>query len=141
MKGELYINALDAYTTWGITLGEGALTALLSPPPVKPLVENKSRAAHGKEVITDYLRLDSRELTLEINLVAPSRETFLVRYGAFCQMLSSGPLRIETRYQPGVVYHCHYLSCQQFAHYHQGAARFALRLEEPDPTRRTYPAG
>lgn len=136
MKGELFINALDAYTTWGVTLGEQALTALLTPPAVKPQVENKSRATHGKEILDSTPKLDSRELTLEVNMVAPSRQIFLERYSAFCLLLSAGELKIETKYTPGIVYRCRYISCQQFTCYNGEIARFALRIEEPNPNNR-----
>ena len=49
MKGELFINGKDAYLEWGIGLENGALLTLMTPPPNKDLIENKSRLEHGKE--------------------------------------------------------------------------------------------
>ena len=53
MIGELFINGKDAYTTWGISMDDTSLSALMTPAPNKDLVENKSRLEHGKRVITD----------------------------------------------------------------------------------------
>ena len=50
MVGQLYINSKDAYTTWGITLDETSLSALMTPAPAKDFTENKSRSIDGKMV-------------------------------------------------------------------------------------------
>lgn len=53
MVGELFINNEDARKTYGIIFGEDSLTALMTPPPVKPYIENKSALVHGKQVLND----------------------------------------------------------------------------------------
>lgn len=40
---ELFINGKDAYTTWGISMDDTALSALMTPAPNKEFIENKSR--------------------------------------------------------------------------------------------------
>lgn len=45
---ELFINGKDAYTTWGISMDDTALSALMTPAPNKEFIENKSRMEHGK---------------------------------------------------------------------------------------------
>ena len=52
MKGELLINGKDAWTTWGVCMGEGFLDSIDAPAPMKDYIENESRLEHGKRVIT-----------------------------------------------------------------------------------------
>lgn len=136
MIGELTINGKDAFTEWGISLDETALSALMMPAPNKPLIENKSRLEHGKSVITDNLRFDERNITLQINLTASNKNQFFTRYNSFCAELAKGVLEIKTKYQPGVVYKTIYQSCSQFSQFMQGIGKFSLKLCEPDPSDR-----
>lgn len=144
MVGVLKINGKDAYTTWGITLTSSALSALMTPAPLKEFVGNKSLAEDGKQVLgissesrDKYRpRVDERSLTLELNISAPSEDDFMRRYALFCTELEGGVLDIETKYQEGVVYHTIYESCQQFSQFQRGVGRFALRITEYNPKNR-----
>ena len=88
MEGEFYINDKDAYTTWGISMDTSSLSALMTPPPMKEFIENKSRLENGKRVITSNPRVDERNITLTFNLTAKSEDQFFVRYNSFCEELS-----------------------------------------------------
>lgn len=138
MIGTLFVNGKDAYTTWGITLGETALSALMTPATIKAPVENKGRGADGKQVLglgssTYRPKLEDRELTLSINLSAKDEEEFFRRYESFCSELEGGTLHIQTKYQPAITYRCVYVSCTQFSQFMRGIASFSLRLCEPNP--------
>lgn len=144
MQGVLTINGQDAYTTWGITLADGSLAALMTPPPLKPHISNKSRAEDGRQVLgigaesrlAHRPRVDERSLTLILNITAPNEELFFRRYAAFCEVLHAGILDIRTKYQPNLVYHLIYESCQQFSAFVGGIGRFTLRLSEYNPANR-----
>lgn len=144
MKGELFINGQDAYTTWGLSLDETALSTLMTPSPLKALVRNKSQVEDGVEVLgvdsasqaTFRPRIDSREITLVINITGDGKDGFLGNYSRFCDVLARGVLNISTIYQPNVVYKMIYQSCQQFSQFQMGIGKFTLRLEEPNPTDR-----
>lgn len=141
MRETLWINGKDAYATWGVTLDSSALSALMTPAPAKPFVENKSSAEDGKQVLGiapgeqayHRARVDSRELSLSLNITAVSETQFLEQYALFCRELQGGVLRIRTRYQPGVTYTMLYVSCSQFTQFRRGVGRFTLRLDEPNP--------
>ena len=133
-RGELFINNKDAYATWGISMDSSALSALMTPPPQKDLIENKSRLQHGKRVVTANPKMDERTLTLSINLSAPDEDTFFSRYGSFCNELATGVLEIRTKYQPAVVYRTVYLSCTQFTQLMRGIAKFSLKVCEYNPS-------
>lgn len=136
MKGELYINGKDAWTTWGISMDDTSLSSLMTPAPNKALIESKSRLEDGKRVTTDNLKKDERDLTLQINLTARNEDEFFSRYISFCEELGKGWLEIRTKYQPTIVYRTVYLSCSQFSQFMRGIAKFSLKLNEPNPNNR-----
>mgnify|MGYP001115761044 CR=1 FL=1 len=75
-KGELFINNKDSYDNWGISMDTSSLSALMTPPPNKEFIENKSRLEHGKRVIAATPKVDERSLTLTINLTAKNEDEF-----------------------------------------------------------------
>ena len=136
LTGQLKINGKDAYTTWGISMDDTSLSALMTPPPVKAYIENNDRTEHGKRIMTTSVLVDSRDLTLQINLTAENERQFFERYVLFCDELSKGILDIETSFQQGVVSHCLYQSCSQFSQFMRGIGKFVLKLTEPNPNKR-----
>lgn len=136
MTGELFINNKDAYTTWGISMDDTSLSALMTPPPLKEFVEDSSRLEHGKRVDTSNPKIDERNITLQLNLTARDKDEFFSRYLSFCEELAKGTLNIRTKYQPTVTYHTIYLSCSQFSQFMQGIGKFTLRLNEYNPSER-----
>ncbi len=138
MKNELFINGTKAcaYEKWGISLDEASLSELMTPPANKAFIENQSRLQHGKQMIVANPKLESRNLTLQLNLTATNEGDFRKKYNDFCEELATGVLDIETMYQPGVVYKTIYVSCSQFSQFMRGIAKFSLKLIEPDPSDR-----
>lgn len=137
MTGELYINGKDAYTTWGISMDDTALSTLMTPTPNKEFIENKSRLQDGKQVVSVNPKADERSLTLQINLTAKDEAQFFARYVLFCKELEIGVLNIRTKYQPDITYKTIYLSCSQFSQFMRGIGKFSLKLNEPNPKDRT----
>ena len=135
-KGQLKINGKDAYEAWGISMDDTSLSALMTPPAVKPYISNDDRTKHGKEYLTAPVYVDSRDLTLQLNLTAKDEEQFFSRYIAFCEVLAKGVLDIETSFQSGVVYHCIYQSCSQFSQFMRGIGKFVLKVTEMNPNNR-----
>lgn len=150
-KGQLTINSKDAYAEWGISMDSSALSALMTPAPIKDLIENDSRLEHGKSMVVSYtktgsdnsteevsmVKVGSRDVTLTFNLTAKSEEEFLAHYWSFCSELEKGTLDISTSFLPDVVFHMIYQSCQQFSEFLRGIGKFTLRLTEPNPKDRT----
>lgn len=144
--GQLYINGLDAYDEWGMSMDGTALSSLMTPAGMKGNIKASSRLSHGARVVNLQQdgslypppRLDSRQLTLTVQFTARTEEDFFDRYASFCQtVLYGGFLDIETSFQPGTVYHMEYNSCQQFTQFMRGYAKFVLKLTENDPSDRT----
>lgn len=136
MKGELFINGKDAYETWGMSLSDGAVSELLTPPPMKENIINSSRLEHGSRVLVNNPKIEARNLTLELHFVANNKDDFFTKYKSFCNELSSGIIDIKTKYSDDV-YKCIYESCSQFSQFCFGIAKFALKLVEPNPTDRS----
>lgn len=135
-KGELFINGVDAYTEYGMSMESSALSALMTPPPNKEYIENKSRQEHGKRVVVNNPKIEERDVNLPFHISAKSKSDFFGKYSKLCQLLANGRLEITTSYQDGVVYRMNYLSCSQFSEYRLGMAKFTLRLNEPNPNNR-----
>ena len=137
MFGDVTINNADAFERYGINLEDGALSALMTPPPMKEFIESRSRLKHGKTVIAKVTKYDDREITLPFHLIAKSKTEVRTKYNLFCkEVLAKGKFEIKTKYQPNVVYRLVYISCTQFRQFIQGMAVLSLKVSEPDPTDR-----
>lgn len=68
MTGELYINGKDAWTTWGVNMGNGVMDALDAPLEMKAYIEDESRMENGKRVITGSQKVASRDVTLAFTI-------------------------------------------------------------------------
>ena len=131
----LTINGKDAKAVFGITLDETSLGTLMTPPPMKERITSKSRIENGTRVVTDATTyVDSRDLTLQVNICAATESDFLSKYGAFCNELKSKEIVLSTI---SGTYHCIYLSCQQFSQFQRGIGKFVLRLREYNPSNRS----
>ncbi|MBR4533877.1 MAG: hypothetical protein IKO85_04965 [Bacteroidaceae bacterium] len=131
----LTINGKDAYTVFGITMDTSSLAQLMTPPPMKERISSKSRVEHGMRVVTDAATfVDSRDLTLNLNISADTEANFLAKYALFCAELKSREIVISTI---SGTYHCTYLSCQQFSQFMRGVGKFILRLREYNPNNRS----
>ena len=129
-------NWQDAYIKWGISFDQTALSTLMTPPPNKAYIENKSRLETGKRIILHEPKVDERSITISFNLTAKDSVQFFERYNSFCEELAKGELHIKTAYQEGVVYKMVYESCTQFSQLMREIARFSLKLVEPNPSDR-----
>ena len=137
IKGELYINGQDAWLTWGVFLDDSSISALMTPPAAKDLIKNTTRLEHGTSYITVNPKFKERDITLSMQMYAPSKTDFYSQYNNFCEdVLATGVLNIVTKYQPNVTYKCIYNSCTQYKQYLGKIAKFSLKLTEPNPTDR-----
>lgn len=137
MTGELFINGQDAWTTWGIMLDDTSLSALMTPAAVKDFPKNSSRLESGTRYITINPQLKERDVTLSLQFCAETRAQFLTNYNAFCNnVLSTGKIKIKTKYQSNVTYYFIYNSCTQYRQFLFKVAKFSLRLTEYNPSYR-----
>lgn len=134
MTGELYINGQDAFTNWGLSLGEGAFSALVCPPPAKDYVVNDMRTKTGKSYATDYTQLNERTISLVVYIHAENRADMYSKLADFAlNVLAHGVIEIQTSYQEGVKYRFVYKQCQQMSEMNGRLGKFMLSLVEPNP--------
>jgi len=139
MTGEIKINGYDAYTKWGVSLTDGARTALMTPPAAKDYITNDSPLEDGKQYAddTDSLpKTDAREISLSMHFCAASKTQFLTRYNAFCTDILNGRKIELTDNATGITYHLRYKSCSQYSAFFGGMAKFTLKVAEPNPANR-----
>lgn len=132
----LFINDIDA-REYGLSLSDGALTTLMTPPPLKARVKNSSRLQDGSRVITtdETEKVDERSITLPVHIVAKNEEDFLQYYDKFCnEVLLKGILKLDVAVGSfSKTYHTLYESCTQYTQFYGGIAKFQLKLIEPNP--------
>ena len=130
-------HSYDAKYTWGLSLSDGAISTLLAPPPVKKRVSNASRLEKGKRIdVNAPVQYDSRELTLEMHIIADSFSDYLSKYRSFIETISSDPYGIRLTfiiYGQTMIFFLRYLSCTQFSVYNGTLGKFAVRFVEEKP--------
>ena len=95
MTGDLYINGKDAWTTWGVNMGEGFMDAIDSFAPMKDYIENDSRLEHGKKVLVASPRVAARDLTLHFTIKGSDEADFRTKRKAFEAELQKGQLTVR----------------------------------------------
>ena len=137
MTGELDINGLDAWTTYGVGLEKGALATLMTPPPMKEAVSNSSRLEDGVRYLSaSAAKVDKRDITLQFHLKAASQSDYITKYGLLMAVLKTGRVILHEKKYTNAYYRCYYVSCSSYQHNINGLSKFTLKLTEPDPTDR-----
>lgn len=109
MNGDLTINGKDAWTTWGVRMGDGFLDAIDGFNEMKDYIEDESRMEHGKRMITDNAKVDSREITLQFTIEGSSEGDYRSKKKAFQLCLEKGAVNIKVPALGDEVYKLVYL--------------------------------
>lgn len=133
------INTQDAYTTWGVRMGEGFLDVLGASSPMKEFIENKSRLEHGKRVIINDPKIDEREITLSFTIEGNSQSDYQAKKKAFFEELYKGVVDIQVPANSNEIYHLIYLGksvayAQSLDH---TFGKISAKFNEPNPANRT----
>lgn len=139
MTGELYINGKDAWTSWGVRMGSGFLSSIDGFLSMKSYVENDSRLEHGKRMITDNAKVDSRELTLEFTITGSGEADYRAKRKAFQQELQKGAVAVKVTALGSDVYHLVYTgkSVSYAISLNRSFGRVSAKFTEPNPMNRT----
>lgn len=110
MERNAFINGRNIWSTWGAELMDGALEAILTPPPVKDYIENDSRLEHGIQITSspEICKMDSRELTLPFFITGNSQSDYLDKYSSFVSELVKGKIALKIP-ALGKIYNLYYL--------------------------------
>ena len=138
MKEQLYINNKDAWTTWGVRMGDGMLDALDAPSAMKSYIENENRTAHGKQVITQNAKVDSRDVTLAFTITGTSPSDYHSKKKAFVAELQAGAFTLKVPSLGSEVYHFVYTgkSISYGLSIDRCFGHLSMKATEPDPTNR-----
>lgn len=139
MTGELYINGKDAWTTWGVNMGEGFIDALDAPLPMKDYIEDESRLEHGKRVITDNARVGSRDITLGFTITGTSESDYRTKKSAFQTELQKGGFTVRIPALGTQVYKMLYTgkSISYGLSLNRSFGHFTMKATEPNPMDRS----
>lgn len=134
MERNAFINGRNIWSTWGAELMDGALEAILTPPPVKDYIENDSRLGHGIQITSspEICKMDSRELTLPFFITGNSQSDYLDKYSSFVSELVKGKIALKIP-ALGKTYNLYYLSCGKYGSYGKCRGKFMVKLKEPNP--------
>lgn len=139
MTGDLFINGKDAWSTWGVRMGEGFLDAIDGFNEMKDYIENESRLEHGKRVITDNAKVDSREITLQFTIEGSSESDYRSKKKSFQIELEKGAVNIKVPVLGNEVYKLVYLgkSVSYGLSLDRCFGKVSSKFEEPNPMDRS----
>lgn len=138
MTGDLFINGKDAFDKWGVNMGDNFLNVLLTPPPVKEYIENKSRTEDGKKVLFDNKKNDERDMTLTFTIQGDNQSDYLSKYKAFMAEMYSGMVSIKVPVLGSDVYHVYYKNAASYAmSLDRTFSKISMKVCEPNPAERT----
>lgn len=135
MTGDLFINGKDAWSTWGIRMGDSFLDSIDGFNEMKDYIENESRLEHGKRVITDNAKVDSREITLQFTIEGSSESDYRIKKKAFQTELEKGAVNIKVPVLGNEVYKLIYLgkSVSYGLSLDRCFGKISSKFEEPNP--------
>jgi hypothetical protein len=139
MTGDLYINGKDAWDTWGVRMGDGFLDAIDGFNEMKDYIEDESRLEHGKRVITDNAKVDSREITLQFTIEGVSESDYRTKKKSFQTEMEKGAVNIKVPALGNEVYKLVYSgkSVSYGLSLDRCFGKVSSKFEEPNPMNRS----
>ncbi len=105
MTGELFINGKDAYTEWGVNMGDRFLDALGEKAGKKDYITNDNKLKDGIEYCSFVPKAAERQVTLTFTIRGDSRSDFISKKDAFFVELDKGDISIQVPTNDSKVYH------------------------------------
>jgi hypothetical protein len=140
MTGELLINGVDVYTTYGVTPLKGTFEELLKPVPAKPPLTVEIDTLHGEDVFFQAVpKLSARSFTLPLAIVASNAANFFTKKDAFETFLRVGLFTVSCPKITGKTFRCYFEDCTQYNQLEpitnkRVSAIIQLKLREPNPS-------
>lgn len=131
------INGKDALSNWGASLGDGSVSALLTPAPAKEVSANDSPLADGVSLLPGTVRLDRRDVSLVFHIRASGYAQFQARLnGLVNELRSAATAKISLGLLPDVAFRLSYVSCQTVSQVRGELGKAVIKFSEPNPTDR-----
>lgn len=139
MTGDLIINSKDAWTTWGVRMGDGFIDTIDGFNEMKEYIESESRLEHGKRVITDNVKVASRQITLQFTIEGDSESDYRTKKKSFQAELEKGAVNIKIPALGNEVYKLVYLgkSVSYALSSDRCFGKVSSKFEDPNPTNRS----
>lgn len=139
MTGDLKINNKDAWTTWGVRMGDGFLDIIDGFNEMKDYIESESRLEHGKRVITENAKVASRQITLQFTIEGDSESDYRTKKKSFQAELEKGAVNIKIPALGNEVYKLVYLgkSVSYALSSDRCFGKVSVKFEEPNPMNRS----
>lgn len=138
MTGELFINGKDAWTEWGVNMGEGFLDAIDAPLPMKEYIQDESRLEDGIRIDTSNPKVASREITLGFTITGTSENDYRNKKTSFQTELQKGEFTIKVFNLSDKIYKLVYTgkSISYGLSKQRNFGHFTMKCTEPNPTDR-----
>lgn len=138
MTGDLIINKKDAFSTWGVRMGDGFIDAIDGFNEMKEYIENESRLEHGKRIITENAKVASRQITLQFTIEGNSESDYRTKKKSFQTELEKGMVNIKVPALGNEVYKLVYLgkSISYSLSSDRCFGKVSSKFEEPNPNDR-----
>ncbi|GAA0561515.1 hypothetical protein [Chitinophaga japonensis] len=139
--GQYYMDGADLWLVYGITISAGS-DDLLKPPARKDSISHDWEDENGIDIDLSRVYLQSREVTLQCNLLADSEVDFWNKYNSFFAMLIKPDLRrleVSELSKSFYVYYKEFPSFTRYTRIKKGpnagkiAAQFQVTLVEAEP--------
>lgn len=139
---------VDAYTEYGMSLEDGAISEIITPAPMKEGVSNSASTSHGVAYLGETLgKKNERSLSFNIHILAATEAAGWTAYRRFCrEVLDAGyvQMKIVDGTEPFPTYlsgstetagalHLLFVSCQQVGRYRMQLLKWTLTFKEPHP--------
>lgn len=138
MTGELFINGKDAYTEWGVNMGDRFLDALGEKAGKKDYITNDNKLRDGIEYCSFVPKAAERQVTLTFTIRGNSRIDFTAKKDAFFDELDKGDISIQVPTNDSKVYHLKFKdSTGTYAqNLERTFCKVGIKFVEPNPKNR-----
>ncbi|MCC8037300.1 MAG: hypothetical protein LIP02_04080 [Bacteroidales bacterium] len=137
MTNDLKINGVDAWTVWGVAMGDGFLDTLYEPLDMKEAVTSESRLEDGRRVAwpAGTVRVKPRSLTLEFLLFASSSTVMRAAKNAFLAVLMAGTVAVAVPKAGSEVFKLRYTGkgATHAMNWQRTQCNLSLKFEEDNP--------
>lgn len=134
---ELLINGKNAFTEWGVRMGEGFLDTLNGYYTLKEYITNNDRTQDGVQYV-GIPKVNERNITLNFTIEGKSASDFTAKNKAFAEVMRKGDITIQVPDDSSDIYHLKYTgnSCTFARNVERTFAKVGFAFIEPNPTNR-----
>lgn len=134
-----YLREVDAFSEYGVRMGDDFINTLLQPAPMKDVIQNNSRMEHGVRVnIVPYQ--DKRSITLTFIITNGNGKSMLANLRNFQKMLYNVRLKLRVpKIEENVSYKLIYTgkSISYGVSIDRTISKLSVKFEEPNPSDRS----